>query len=66
MDEGGLVTCTLPVNKWVDATTAKRWHTMANEDLIDEHVPFDSSERSEEELIDHLIRLQSWCRRRAQ
>jgi hypothetical protein len=28
---------------------------MASEDLIDEHLPFDSSERSEEELIDHLF-----------
>ena len=28
---------------------------MANEDLIDEHLPFDSSERSEVELIDHLF-----------
>ena len=46
-------------NKWVDATTATRWHTMANENSIDEHLPFDSSERSEEELIDHLFGLKA-------
>jgi hypothetical protein len=28
---------------------------MVNKHLIDEHLPFDSSERSEEELIDHLF-----------
>jgi hypothetical protein len=28
---------------------------MANEDLIDDYLPFDSSERSEVELIDHLF-----------
>ena len=42
-------------NKWADVIGARRWHTMANEDLIDEHLPFDSSERSEVELIDHLF-----------
>jgi hypothetical protein len=28
---------------------------LANEDSIDDHLPFDSSERSEVELIDHLF-----------
>ena len=28
---------------------------MANEDLIHENLPFDSSQRSEVELIDHLF-----------
>lgn len=28
---------------------------MDSKDLIDEDLPFDSSERSEEELIDHLF-----------
>ena len=28
---------------------------MASKDLIDEDLPFDSIERSEEELIDHLF-----------
>jgi hypothetical protein len=28
---------------------------MASKDLVDEHLPFDSGERSEEELIDHLF-----------
>ena len=28
---------------------------MGGEDLIEEDLPFDSSERSEEELIDHLF-----------
>jgi hypothetical protein len=42
-------------NEWADAITARRWHTMVNKDLVDEHVPFDSGERSEEELIDHLF-----------
>jgi len=43
---------TLWWNKWVGAT---RGDTMANEELMDDHLPFDSSERSEVELIDHLF-----------
>jgi hypothetical protein len=55
MDEAGLITCSLPVNEWADAIIAWRWHAMASNDLIDEDLPFDSSERSEVELIDHLF-----------
>jgi hypothetical protein len=56
MDEGGLVTCTLPLEHVGGCDNCKRVaHTMANEDLIHEHLPFDFSQRSEVELIDHLF-----------
>jgi hypothetical protein len=55
MDEVRLVTCTLPVERVGGCDHCKEVARMASKDLIDEDLPFDSIERSEEELIDHLF-----------